>query len=80
MTYEYRCSSCGADFEIQASLAEKTAGLRPKCPDCGDDKAKQLFSGFGLVVKSSAGAGCGLPCGTPAMPAGGCCGCPGSQS
>jgi putative FmdB family regulatory protein len=80
MTYEYKCSTCGAVFETQASLAEKTAGIKPLCPDCGADNARQQFSGFGLVVKSSGRAACVPSCGTPGMPAGGCCGCPGSQS
>ena len=33
--YEYRCSSCGSDFEVRRPMSE--AGLGAPCPECGED-------------------------------------------
>ena len=41
--YEYRCSSCGAEFEARRPMSE--AGSAAECPQCGKD-AQRLPSVF----------------------------------
>jgi putative FmdB family regulatory protein len=41
--YEYRCMTCGDEFE---ELVSATATASPPCPSCGADGAKRLFSMF----------------------------------
>ena len=53
--YEYQCSDCGRKFDIIATLAEKEAGLCPKCPKCGRTRSSQVFSRFTLLTGSKSG-------------------------
>lgn len=53
--YEYQCSDCGRKFDIIATLAEKEAGLAPKCPKCGRSRVSQVFSRFTLLAGSKSG-------------------------
>jgi putative FmdB family regulatory protein len=75
MTYEYRCGECGMMFDVTASVAEKEAGLHPKCPSCGSKRAAQVFGAIGVLSGtrggSSRGFG-GMPNCGPDMGAG-CC-------
>ena len=69
--YEYQCQECHAAFEVRATFAEKQAGLRPVCPECGSPKARQVITS-GLLIRVGSGergpaCGCG-PNGGP-----GCC-------
>jgi putative FmdB family regulatory protein len=50
-TYEYRCKSCGYEFEeFQSMSAEKLV----ICPKCAEPSLKRLMSsGMGLVFKGS---------------------------
>ncbi len=50
--YEYQCAGCGRKFDVIASLAEKEAGLKVKCPKCGSARANQVFSRFTLLTGS----------------------------
>lgn len=72
MIYEYGCQACGGVFEVQATLAEKEAGLRPACPQCGSPQTAQRFTSIGILRSGTrvraltgcgpgAGPGCCLP-------------------
>jgi putative FmdB family regulatory protein len=49
-TYEYRCKSCGHEFEQFQTFAEDTL---VKCPSCGNDALVRLIGGAGLSFKGS---------------------------
>jgi putative FmdB family regulatory protein len=50
-TYEYRCKSCGHEFEEFQSMS---ADLLVICPKCAEPSLKRLMSsGMGLVFKGS---------------------------
>lgn len=48
-TYEYKCRSCGHQFEIQQSISEDAL---TECPECDGDLRK-LFSPVGISFKGS---------------------------
>lgn len=47
--YEYRCPSCGADFE----KLQKISAPKPACPECGFDDVKKKVSASAFVLKGS---------------------------
>ncbi|MCA0446467.1 MAG: zinc ribbon domain-containing protein [Bacteroidetes bacterium] len=47
--YEYRCSSCGHQFEVLQKISDQS--LRP-CEKCGTE-SEHLISGGGFVFKGS---------------------------
>ena len=49
-TYDYRCPSCGHDFE---KFEKINARVRPKCPQCGTRAERQISGGAGLLFKGS---------------------------
>lgn len=49
-TYEYRCKSCGHEFEQYQTFAEATLVT---CPSCGKDALVRLIGGAGLSFKGS---------------------------
>jgi len=51
-TYEYRCSSCGAEMEIFHSMTEDA---RTKCPECGEEALTRLISAGGAVLFKGSG-------------------------
>lgn len=55
--YEFRCCSCGEQFEAYCSLSERFGGL--KCPRCGQQRLERLLSSF----SSRAGGGGPAPAG-----------------
>jgi len=64
--YEYRCSSCGAQFEQLRRMQD--AGAPVTCPKCQAPGAERLLS----TISSHSGASAGQaesPCGAPAGPA-----------
>ena len=69
MIYQYQCQDCGQSFEVQATLAEKEAGLNPQCPRCRSEEAEQVFTGIGMLFSKAGsgqnfrGGGCGPLCG-----------------
>ena len=50
MTYEYQCKVCGGKFDVDASVAEKEAGLHPDCPSCGSKRAAQVFGAVNILT------------------------------
>ena len=49
-TYEYRCPSCGADFEKFQKMSEPPVA---ECPACGAEAERRLSAGAGLLFKGS---------------------------
>jgi putative FmdB family regulatory protein len=70
MTYQYRCESCGERFEVQATIEEKTRGLRTLCPSCGNGSVVQIFGGVSMILARKAECGRDIPSGG--------CGCGGN--
>lgn len=71
--YDYHCSSCGADFEIRLSFAEKEAGLIVECPICHADQTNQVLSGrYFLQSRDGGNPPASSSCG--GFQSGGCCG------
>jgi putative FmdB family regulatory protein len=48
--YEFECLNCGTQFTATLTLRELKEGSL-KCPNCGQDRIKQLMTGF--VSKTS---------------------------
>ncbi|WP_367359154.1 FmdB family zinc ribbon protein [Syntrophus buswellii] len=54
--YEFRCKSCGKDFEVLFfSISEKREVL---CPDCNSDEVEKLMSVFGGTSGSTSSSSC----------------------
>ncbi len=50
-TYEYRCESCGHQYEEFQSIKDP---VRRKCPECGKLALKRLIgTGGGVIFKGS---------------------------
>lgn len=47
--YEYRCPSCGADFE----KLQKISAPKPECPECGFAEVTKKVSASAFVLKGS---------------------------
>jgi len=47
--YEYRCPSCGHDFE----KLQKMSAAPPACPECGFEEVKKKVSASAFVLKGS---------------------------
>ncbi len=65
--YKFECESCGKQFELLCSIADREA-RRAACPDCGSNDLRQRFGAVAIRVKSSEpdcphGAACGGCCG-----------------
>ncbi len=63
--YEYRCTKCGATFELMRSMSHSDNDA--PCPECGAPAEKKL-SVFACSVKGSSGSSAQ---GCPAMGPGG---------
>ena len=48
-TYQYRCTSCGHDFETFQTFAEDAL---TECPEC-DGSLRKVFNAVGVVFKGS---------------------------
>lgn len=48
-TYQYHCSSCGADLEIRQSFSDASLTV---CPECSGSLRK-VFNAVGVVFKGS---------------------------
>ena len=82
--YEYKCESCGKQFELRQKFSDPPA---TDCPDCGGAVAK-LISAAAFALKGggwhSEGYGSSAKSDTPPAPpacpgaasGGGCAGCP----
>ncbi len=49
-TYEYRCNSCGGEFEYVHSMS---ADPKKTCETCNEDALERLVSGGSFVLKGS---------------------------
>jgi len=49
-TYDYRCESCGHEFEAFQSIS---AGPLQQCPVCGNRVRRVIRGGSGLIFKGS---------------------------
>ena len=49
-TYEYRCPSCGNQFEKFQRMSEEPGA---ECPQCGSPSERRLSAGAGLHFKGS---------------------------
>ena len=65
--YTFRCNSCGEQFEVKCTIAEKDSGS-VICPGCGANELDRIFQGFSVAVKSGGSCANADNC-----PAGGCC-------
>lgn len=54
-TYEYRCTTCGAQFEVQQSMKDSAFSTCPAelCPGSAPGKGlvERLISGGGIIYK-----------------------------
>ena len=48
--YEYVCSRCGRDFELNLSYQALDDG-DPTCPHCGSDHVRQKLSSLNFAVR-----------------------------
>ncbi|PLX43150.1 MAG: transcriptional regulator [Deltaproteobacteria bacterium] len=80
--YEYRCQSCGAEFELQRKFSE---GPVEECPKCASGPVEKLISRSSFALKGSgwyqtdygkkdSGASCAASGSKPA-----CSGCPSAE-
>ena len=61
-TYEYVCEACSKPFEIRATIADYSKGLKPVCPHCGAKKAIRTFAAINvLTTRSVTPRGSGVP-------------------
>ncbi|MBL1067623.1 zinc ribbon domain-containing protein [Streptomyces sp. 7-21] len=67
--YEYRCRSCGSQFELNRPMAE--SGAPATCPSGHDDTVKLLSM---VAVGGRAAASGAAQAAAPAGGGGGCCG------
>ena len=64
--YDLYCADCDKEFNIMASIADKTARTIP-CPDCGSIELENVYLSGPAVIKNrapeptckSASSGCG---------------------
>ena len=49
-TYEYKCKSCGHEFEEFQSI---TAEPLKKCPECSKEVVRLIGSGSGIIFKGA---------------------------
>lgn len=73
MIYEYQCSECEEVFEVQATLAQKEAGLQPSCPKCGSQQTRQIYRSFNIGGTMKPSGGGNLPPGCGPGFGAGCC-------
>lgn len=66
--YEYRCDSCGRDFEALV----RGASDQPSCPACGALALTKQFSVPAAARTGGSGIGALPVCDAPAPSAGGC--------
>ena len=50
--YEYECKSCGHRFELRRGIADSDSEVR--CPQCGAEQARRVFSLFAMGSSSGA--------------------------
>ena len=50
--YDLRCSECDKEFNISASITEKSEKRIP-CPECGSFKLKTIYKGAPAFIKNT---------------------------
>lgn len=48
--YEYECTKCGVEFELEQSMTDKP---RRRCPDCRGKVVRLISGGAGIAFKGS---------------------------
>lgn len=56
MTYEYECTKCSHQWELQQKITEDAV---KKCPNCKKKSAKRLISGSSFILKGGGWADVG---------------------
>ena len=51
--YDLRCKSCAHEFNVRATMAEKSEGRIP-CPDCGSKDMATVYKSAPYYVKGGA--------------------------
>lgn len=49
-TYEYKCKSCGHQFDIVQAFTDDAL---TECPSCGEASLKKVFGNVGITFKGS---------------------------
>ena len=55
--YDLRCSACGKEHNISASIADKTEKRIP-CPDCGSFELETVYNSAPAYVKNTRSGEC----------------------
>ena len=55
--YDLKCPKCDKEYNIHASIAEKTEKCIP-CPDCGSFELETVFKGAPAYIKSKQSGEC----------------------
>jgi len=58
--YDLYCSICDKEFNIMATMADKTERRIP-CPECGSTQLETVYNGAPAYIKSGAGAAPACP-------------------
>lgn len=72
-SYDFICRECGTLFEVQATFAEKSAGLNPDCPNCRAKETHQIITS-GLFLQAATRGSAGGCNGSDSRSGSGCCG------
>ncbi len=72
-SYDFFCRECGSLFEVQATFAEKSAGLNPECPACHARESHQIITS-GVFLQAATRGSAGGCCGSDSGSGSGCCG------
>lgn len=61
LAYDYVCLECGETTEFHLESFEQKDKFEPKCPKCGSEKMKRVFTPMSFAIE---GASCGVggPC------------------
>jgi len=52
--YEYECGKCGERFELRRGITDSDSDSEIRCPECGTENPRRVFSVF--AAGSSSGA------------------------
>ena len=50
--YEYECIKCGERFELRRSIADSDSDSEIRCPKCGAENSRRVFSVFAMSSSS----------------------------
>ena len=72
-TYEYECTKCAHNFELEQSMTDKP---RSRCPECRGKVQRLISGGMGISFK---GSGYYVNDSRPAAKPSSCDGCPAAK-